>query len=379
MIIFCILVCAVISIIGLVISDKLTNPLIKLQKLSDLIASGDLTTNDYEIKSNDEFGNLTHSFFTMSQNLKNLIIQIKESSSRLEDVSTEMLKSCSESASASSDISQNIVNVADDSNTSLNKLNEANDSVLNLIDVFSQVILNVNNIICKVEETSYVSSKGKMDINKITEQMLNIENRVNSLSEVISKLKTHCDNINNYSNVISDIAEETNLLSLNANIEAARAGENGKGFSVVADKIRSLADESGKAASEIGNLIREMNEDSIKAINSMNAGKKEVTSGKVIVEQTNLTFNEIANSINSILAATSEVTASMSTVKNSSENVSSTMSSIKNITLNNSSKIQNVAASTEEQSAFSDEIKNQATKLHDVSSKLHDNIATFKI
>lgn len=343
------------------ISDKLTNPLIKLQKLSDLIASGDLTTNDYEIKSNDEFGNLTHSFFTMSQNLKNLIIQIKESSSRLEDVSTEMLKSCSESASASSDISQNIVNVADDSNTSLNKLNEANDSVLNLIDVFSQVILNVNNIICKVEETSYVSSKGKMDINKITEQMLNIENRVNSLSEVISKLKTHCDNINNYSNVISDIAEETNLLSLNANIEAARAGENGKGFSVVADKIRSLADESGKAASEIGNLIREMNEDSIKAINSMNAGKKEVTSGKVIVEQTNLTFNEIANSINSILAATSEVTASMSTVKNSSENVSSTMSSIKNITLNNSSKIQNVAASTEEQSAFSDEIKNQAT------------------
>ncbi|URZ17002.1 methyl-accepting chemotaxis protein [Clostridium felsineum] len=379
MLIFCILICIIIIAIGIIISNKLTNPIIKLQNLSERIAKGDLSVDDYEIKTKDEFANLAHSFSTMSQNLKSLILHIKESYSNLENVSNEMLKSCSESASAFSDISQNIVNVADDSNISVNKLNEANNSVLELMNVFSDVISNVDDIISKVKQTSSVSLKGKTDINKITEQMTNIDNRVNSLSDSIAKLKKHCDNIHEYSKVISDIAEETNLLSLNANIEAARAGENGKGFSVVADKIRSLADESGKAASEIGDLINEMNDDSIKAMESMNIGKTEVNTGKVIVKNTTLTFNEIESSINSILSRASKVTSSMEIVKASSENATSNMNSIKNITLNNSSKIQNIAASSEEQSAFSDEIKNQASKLQEVSNKLHDNISIFKI
>lgn len=362
-----------------ILARKLTNPIKYLQESADKIAKGDLTYTVEKIATKDEMGKLAIAFKKMADNLKTLIANINQSSLNVEKASIKLTSNCEQSLSASNQVALSIQEVSSDSDKSVRSVDKTSISIDDLLNAFDIMDGKITSMVNTVRNTSEYSSKGKESVDKVNIQMDNIQSTVNELSSGITKLKDRIISIGKFVDVISSIAEQTDLLALNAAIESAHAGEHGKGFSVVASEVRKLADESDNAAKEIKSLISVIQLETKNLETSMEKGTKEVNSGKIIVVETTAVFKDISNSIEEILDEINEISGEMSTIDRCSKEVMESVSNIKEISINTSGKAQTVAASIEEQVAVSDEITNYAKKLGKLSKNLQNSIEQFKI
>lgn len=179
--------------------------------------------------------------------------------------------------------------------------------------------------------------------------------------------------------MITQIADQTNLLALNAAIEAARAGEHGRGFSVVADEVKKLAEGSGEAAGQIRNLILEIQTEADNAVQSMSLGSSVVEKGIDMVHQTGEVFKDILVAIEQVTAESQEVSAIIEQVNSSSQNMVDTMEGVASIAEQSAGNTQNVAASVEEQNASMQEISASTEALSSMAQDLQEAVSTFKV
>lgn len=366
-------------IISLIVARMIVKPILQVVNRIQMVAEGDLSGEEMITKSKDEVGVLVQNMNKMVNNLKQLIQQVSVTSEQVAASSEELNASAEQTSKATEQISLAIQEVSEGSEQQASGTYEANRNVSEISTGMDQVATSIQAVVTLTEKTNQKAIDGNLVVNNTIEQMTRVQEQVSSTSSVVNTLGTKSSEIGQIVELITEVANQTNLLALNAAIEAARAGEHGRGFAVVADEVRKLAEQSGQAAEEIGKLIGLIQEEAIKAVKSMDVGTASVNEGIKMVHNTGDSFKDIAMMIEEISSQTEEVSTVVQQVSVGSQNMVAVMENIANISQQSAGNSQNVAASAEEQLASMEEISSSATSLSHIAEELQGLVGKFKV
>jgi methyl-accepting chemotaxis protein len=383
---FAILISAIVFIISLAAASYLmmsvrktiTKPLKEVIGLAKSFGEGDLTTEDIEVRSKDEIGQLATVFNESKHTFRNLISRIQGSSEQLSASSQELSASAEEVLATTEEVARqadDTAGVAQGSASAANEsaiaMDETAQGVQRIAEA-SQVLFDSSN------QTNKEAQSGTGVINQATQQMNTIFESSSSVNTLIQKLASETEEIENIIDVLTSITAQTNLLALNATIEAARAGEQGKGFLVVAEEVRKLAEESKKSATSINALTLEIKEDTQKVAEAMSMTLPAVEEGVSIIGQAGTSFNSIVSAVREMTNQIQDISTTAEELSASAEQVSASVSEISNGSQLTSNNIDSIAVAMREQSDTISDVANVAMSLSQTSQVLQEESRKFK-
>ena len=314
-------------LISFFMTKLITAPINKTIEIMEEISKGDLTKR-VDVISHDEIGEMGNHFNAFVEKLHQAIVHVARSSTDVSSAATTLDSAAEQMATGVEEAAAQVNSVA----TASEEMSTTS----------SEIAQNCVMAAKSSEKANNAAIAGEGIINETVNVMKRINDRVKESASIIKSLGARSDQIGEVVGLINDIADQTNLLALNAAIEAARAGEHGRGFAVVADEVRKLAERTTEATKEIGNTIEAMQGETRSAVSSMEEGVKEVEVGSVEAEKSGDALNDILKQIN---AATVE--------------------------------INQIAVASEQQTATTNEIANNIQQIsdvmHDTSQRIQDN------
>jgi methyl-accepting chemotaxis protein len=320
----------------------------ELAGAAERIAANDLTVEVAPKSDKDVLGN---SFKTMTGNLTGMIRQLGQNADELVTAATEIASSAEEMSRG-----------ANDQNEQMGQVSSAIEEMTATIVESSKNAAEASDGARGASDTA--SSGGKV-VSETVQGMQRIANVVRESAESIQKLATSADQIGEIIGVIDDIADQTNLLALNAAIEAARAGEQGRGFAVVADEVRKLAERTGKATGEITDMIKGIQNDTQEAVHSMETGIQEVDKGRELADQA-------GNSLTEVVSGSQRVMDMIQQIATASEEQSVAAEQI-------SKNIEHIASITKETASGAEQSATAAEELNRQAEGLRQMVGRFKV
>lgn len=374
------LVLLAIIFAGIVVAvNHITKPLGTMMMVMRRLSEGDFSKQENNIKSNDELGRLAIALDNMRDEVAQVLNKVKYSAENLNSAVEHMSVTTNQSAQVSNQIAMSITDVAESSMKELDAVNSTNEE----IDKFKYNVDNmsdvVQNAVEKGRKTSDVAADGGVKLKKAIEQIQRIEAATARSTKVVDSLGEQSMEIGKIVKTISEIAEQTNLLALNAAIEAARAGEAGRGFAVVADEVRKLAISSQEAAMDISNIITEIQSNTKLAVQEIESGNKEVVAGTKSIESTEEAFGSIISMVQDVSAQLENIAKVVSEMANSGNVIAKNISTVRESSKKNAEEAENVSAASEEQSAAVNELSDASSKLADLAAELSRNVDKFKL
>ena len=332
------------------ISRSVRKPVAELKGVLEKVAQGDLSV-DIKVESKDEIG-------MISQSLKDALSSIKSLIAKSKTISSSLASSSEELSATTEEISRNLKSQTERASQIASAAEEMSQTVVDIAK-------NASNIAEVSVTTAGVAKEGKDMTIKTANEIKVIEGAISKLSEVINILGDRSRQIGEIVTVIKDIADQTNLLALNAAIEAARAGEQGRGFAVVADEVRKLAERTAKATDEIAEMIRGIQSEVDVAEGSMEDATKKVASGVELSQKA-------ANILGQILGKAQELQSMIQQIASATEEMSSVTDHI-------TQDIGSIAEGSKEISLAVDQSAQTASDIARLGGELNTAIGRFKV
>ena len=321
---------------AVIIARQIAKPLQQVQQVVEALAEGDLTQAS-QVHSSDEIGQVATALNVTVENLRQAIGLVADATNELAGTSQQM-------AAASEEVSASIEEVASTTNQFSSALDMMNESAQSMGE--------------KADNISKQALQGEDAIEDIVKQMNGLRDDTQHMSDDVTKLGTLSNEVGKIVDVISAIADQTNLLALNAAIEAARAGEHGRGFAVVADEVRKLAEQSSAATSEITSLINQIQGGISSTVSGMDHSTNQATHAMDSVDKSGQILRSILRAVEGIVGQVQEISAVIEQTNSGGHEI---------------------ASATEEQAASIQQVSNSAQDLTDMGAKLQELVRHFKL
>ena len=343
------------------------------------MSQGNLRLDPLPVTSSDEFGQMSGQFNTMMKNIRGLIQQMAHTAEQVAASSEELTASSQQAAEAATHVAQTIVGVSGGMEKQLNSVDGAKQHIDAAFIDINAMTEKAGTVTDNTEQMAGAADHGAELMQNAMEKMGGIEQSVSNSAQVVKKLGENSKQIGQIVESISAIADQTNLLALNAAIEAARAGEAGRGFSVVAEEVRKLAEQSQQSAEEIKNRIAVIQGDTEEAVVAMEAGTNEVALGTQAIREVGEQFKDITTRVASIKTEMEEINSAVQTVSKGMQGIVGAMDDIDEVSRSTSEETQTISAAAQEQSASSQEIASASHSLADLATELQAATGKFKV
>jgi len=361
------------------ISRLISNPVKKLQKVAVQIAGGDLRNTELMIKNKDEIGQLAEAFNNMSSHLRSLIQEVSVNAEQVAASSEELAASAEQTGQATEHVAKVTEELAAGAESQMNSIGESVSLVHKMDEEAAQIADRSIHVKTSVDAASELASRGLTAVESAVLQMSSVSEKVNEISNVVSSLDERSKEIGDIIAIITDIANQTNLLSLNVAIEAARAGEHGRGFAVVASEVRKLAEQTAESGKRVTEVIRSIQVETSRTIMMVGQGKQEVGVGIQAVQTAGQSFAEIESSIQQIHEQIRGVTDAAQEMSEQTHELVAAFEQINTISRSTSAGTHDVSASAEEQLASVEEITAASKVLSELAQELQGSVAKFTV
>ena len=374
-----ILVAVLSMFIAFFTSNSISKPIRLVMNRMGLIADGDLSNEPLETKLSDEIGQLVVATNEMSLNTRNLLNEINDVSGTVSSQSEELTQSAGEVKAGTEQIAITMEDLA--TGTESQADNASNLSFL--MESFVTKVMDANENGEHIQQSSNtvleMTDEGRQLMESSTKQMAVIDQIVHDAVQKVEGLDEHSQQISELVSVIQDIAAQTNLLALNAAIEAARAGEHGKGFSVVAEEVKKLAEQSSESVTNITQIVDRIQSESSLVAASLQEGYKDVEQGTEQIKTTGETFAMISAAVIEMVDRIQIVSNNLSDIAANSQEMSGSIQEIAAISEESAAGVEQTSASSEQASSAMEEVANSSSDLANLAEELNKLVQQFKL
>ncbi len=372
------IVCVVVLLICFIAAGRITKPIKNLTAEAQKIANGDLRV-DITPAGSKEIKDLSEAFRKMAVNIGKLVGDIGNAANRVDHSSGEISVITDNTKMISEEIAKTSHELALGANNQAESVAGGADMVVSMSQVIARVAQSSQDSQNLIMDVNDSVNDGMKALEKQQNLMLQNSDSTEKVGHAISQLDDKASEIQKIVSVIGEIADQTNLLALNAAIEAARAGEQGKGFAVVADEVRKLAEQSASSSNDIEILLKDILEKTVKSVEDVNEVQQIVRDQKESLEETRVLYSKIQDAVKSIVEKTISISAETLQVQQKSEQVSMTMGDIAAITEESAAATEEVAAATSEQSTSLGNISREVAQMVIEAKALMEAISTFRV
>jgi methyl-accepting chemotaxis protein len=360
------------------IQKLIIRPVQQFYELSKAIAENDLSKS-IVIGTNDEFGALANAFNKMIQNLRAILQENLNAAEQLAFAASKMATMSDSAHSSAQEITGTMEIMARETEEQYGKVQISVTSIQQMSDNAQQVAVDAQNAATYSSQAAERAKKGETIVDDVHQKITQVKDTVDNSAEVVRRLGASSVEIGKIVDVMRGISRQTNLLALNAAIEAARAGEHGRGFSVVADEVRALAEQSTNSATQIVNMINEIQQETLTAVDAMEIGTKSVDEGTALAIAAKEAFTQITSSVNQTVNTIHEIAAAAEEQAASSKEMSSTMVSVADTSKYNMNSSNQVTQLNKQQRSTMDNLAKSASDLLDMATKLTSLVGRFKV
>ena len=365
--------------VAFITANSISRPLRVVMNRMELIAGGDLSSKPLETNLRDEIGQLITSTNEMSFSTHSLLDEINGVAETVSTQSEELTQSANEVKAGTAQIAMTMEDIATGTESQANNAS----SMSSAMESFVVKVMDANENGTYIQQSSNsvleMTNQGSELMASSTKQMAVIDQIVHDAVVKVEGLDKHTQQISELVSVIQDIAGQTNLLALNAAIEAARAGEQGKGFAVVADEVRKLAEQSSASVLNITDIVDRIQSESSLVRDSLQDGYKEVEEGTSQIEITGETFGKISLAVTEMVNRIRIISDNLTDIAANSQEMSASIEEIAAITEQSAAGVEETSASSEQASSAMEEVANSSKDLATLAEELNGLVQQFKL
>lgn len=375
-----ILVVAVLA--GLFVASAIANPIVKVTNIVKKTSNLDLTENegmDALSQRKDETGSMAKAVKEMTAKITDVVVSIKEQGETLKTAATELSNSAKETSATVGQVEKAVSEIADGANSQAEETQKATESVILMGNMVEETNLEVEHLSTTAAEMKASGDNATATLSELEQINEKAKEAINVIYEQTNTTNVSANKIREATALITSIAEETNLLSLNASIEAARAGEQGRGFAVVASQISKLAEQSNESARQIESIIDSLISDSAKSVQTMDEVQEIMQQQSEKVDQTVEMFAQVKEGIGTSIQGIGNISDKTKKLDDARITVVDVVQNLTAIAEENAASTQETSASVTEVTNIVYNISENANKLDAVADELKDNVNLFTL